>query len=83
MGIEISRPIILKEDNKTCIDFSKNPGDHKRSKHIDCRYHFVRERVAAGDILLEWISTTKQVADIFTKALDPAPFLALREFLVN
>ena len=59
MGIEISRPIILKEDNKACIDFSKNPGDHKRSKHIDCRYHFVRERVAAGDISLEWISTTE------------------------
>ena len=83
IGIEISRPIILKEDNKACIDFSKNPGDHKRSKHIDCRYHFVRERVAAGDILLEWISTTEQVADIFTKALDPAPFLALRESLVH
>ena len=83
MGIEISRPIILKEDNKACIAFSKNPGDHKRSKHIDCRYHFVRERVAAGDISLEWISTTEQVADIFTKALDPALFLALRESLVH
>jgi hypothetical protein len=42
MRVEIPRPIILKEDNQACIDFSKNPGDHKRTKHIDCRYHFVR-----------------------------------------
>ena len=70
MGIEVSKPIVLKEDNQACIDFSKNPGNHKRSKHIDCRYHFVRERVASGDIVLQWIPTTEQIADIFTKALD-------------
>ena len=77
MGIEVSKPIVLKEDNQACIDFSKNPGNHKRSKHIDCRYHFVRERVASGDIVLQWIPTTEQIADIFTKALDVGPFSRL------
>ena len=83
MNIEISRPIKLREDNQACIAFSKNPGDHKRSKHIDCRYHFVRERVESGDVILEWIATSDQVADIFTKALDPAPFLELRKRLIK
>ena len=77
MGIEVSKPIVLKEDNQACIDFSKNPGNHKRSKHIDCRYHFVRERVASGDVVLQWIPTTEQIADIFTKALDVGPFSRL------
>ena len=51
MGIKLTKPIILREDNQACIDFSKNPGDHKRTKHIDCRYHFVREQVISGDIV--------------------------------
>ena len=71
-------PIILHEDNKACIAFSKNPGDHKRSKHIDVRYHFVRERVEAKDIELRYIKTTDQVADIFTKALARDQFIILR-----
>ena len=83
MNIQLSKPIILNEDNKSCIEFSKNPGNHQRSKHIDTKYHFVRERVAAGDIALQWISTTEQIADIFTKALDAADFCRLRESLVR
>ena len=55
-------PIILHEDNKACIAFSKNPGDHKRSKDIELRY----------------IKTTDQVADIFTKALARDQFIILR-----
>ena len=70
MGIEVSKPIVLKEDNQACIDFSKNPGNHKRSKYSDCRYHFVRERVASGDVVSQWIPTTEQRVDIFTKASD-------------
>jgi hypothetical protein len=83
MGIEITKPLVLHEDNQACIDFSKNPGDHKRSKHIDTRYHFVRERVESGDIRLEWIPTTDQIADIFTKALDFGPFQRLKDLLVQ
>jgi len=36
-------PINIKVDSSGCIDFSKNPVEHKRTKHIDFRYHFVRE----------------------------------------
>ena len=54
----------------------------KRLHHIDYRYHFVRERVNSGDIVLEYIATRDQLADIFTKALEPAKFIPLRDKIV-
>ena len=42
---------------------------HARTKHIEVHYHFIRERVLAGDIDLAYVGTDEQVADIFTKAL--------------
>ena len=42
---------------------------HAQTKHIEVHYHFIRERVIAGDIDLVYVSTEDQVADIFTKAL--------------
>ena len=42
---------------------------HDRSKHIEIKYHFIRDYVQKGVVRLEYISTNEQVADIFTKAL--------------
>ena len=83
LGVDIVKPISLKEDNQAAIAFSKNPGYHKRSKHIDIRYHFVRERVAAGELTLDCIPTESQLADIFTKALDVTIFRKLRVLLLG
>jgi hypothetical protein len=83
LGVDMVKPISLKEDNQAAIAFSKNPGDHKRSKHIDIRYHFVRERVAAGELTLDYIPTECQLADIFTKALDVTVFKRLRVLLLG
>jgi hypothetical protein len=47
----LQQPIRLYEDNVACIHFSDHPGEHRRSKHIDYRYHFVRERVHRGDVV--------------------------------
>ena len=77
--LDQDKPMILREDNQACIAFSMNPGDYKKSKHIDVRYHFVRERVASNEILLEYIDTKDQLADILTKALDGPAFTSLRE----
>ena len=41
------------EDNQGAIALSKNPKFHKRTKHIDIRYHFVREKVDDDQVLLE------------------------------
>ena len=56
-------------DNQSGIRLSENPVFHDRSKHLDIRYHFLRDCVQRGTIQLEYIETYEQVADIFTKAL--------------
>ena len=83
LGVDIVKPISLKEDNQAAIAFSKNPGDHKRSKHIDTRCHFVREKVASGELTLDYIPTCAQLADIFTKVLDVTIFKRLRVLLLG
>ena len=82
IGISMQTPLVLYEDNQAAIKFSKNQGQHRRTKHVDLRYHFVRERVNAGDIVLEYISTHNQLADILTKALDLSTFCKLRDKIV-
>jgi hypothetical protein len=56
-------------DNQAMLQLAKNPILSARSKHIDIVYHFVRERVASGDVSFTYIPTDKMLADIFTKCL--------------
>ena len=62
-------PINIKVDNSGCIDFCKNPVEHKRTKHIDIRYHFVREAITTDKVTLEHSATDDMVADPMTKEL--------------
>ena len=57
------------------------PVFHDQSKHIDIRYHFLRDCVQRGTIWLEYIQTDEQVADIFTKALCRQSFVKFRDKL--
>ncbi|XP_042973126.1 uncharacterized protein LOC122304931, partial [Carya illinoinensis] len=59
--------IPIKCDNTSAINLSKNPIQHSRTKHIEIRYHFLRDHVQKGDIMLEFTNTHDQLADIFTK----------------
>jgi len=65
-------------DNKSAIDLSKNPVLHSRTKHIEIRHHFLRDNVQKGNIVIEKIDTSENVADIFTKALNKETFNTLR-----
>ena len=76
---ESSQKIKLKVDNKSAISLCKNPVYHERSKHIDTRYHFIRECVEEGKVEVEHIRTNNQLADILTKPLGRVQFLVLRE----
>jgi hypothetical protein len=63
-------PTPLMEDNQSCIALIKHAGiTHQRTKHIDIRFHFTRERVQAGDVSVEYCPTEDMVADVLTKAL--------------
>jgi hypothetical protein len=68
-------------DNKSTIALSKNHVFHKKTKHIDTRYHFIRELVNNGELILQHCRSNEQLADIFTKALAQDQFEYLREAL--
>ncbi|GKA40741.1 retrovirus-related pol polyprotein from transposon TNT 1-94 [Tanacetum coccineum] len=65
-------------DNTSAIAISNNPVLHSRTKHIDIRYHFIRDHILKGDIELHFIPTEYQLADIFTKPLDEPTFTRLK-----
>ena len=64
-------------DNTSTINLSKNPIQHSKSKHIEIRYHFIRDLVEEKIMCLEFINIDNQKADIFTKPLDGQRFESL------
>ena len=66
-------------DNQSCIKLSENPVFHDRSKHIEIRYHFIRDQVQRGAVQLQYIPTDDQVADILTKALPRGKHVFFRD----
>jgi hypothetical protein len=68
-------------DNESAIYMADNPIEHSRTKHIDIRYHFLRDHQQKGDIEVFHISTENQLAYIFTKPLDEKTFCRLRSEL--
>ncbi|GJV75037.1 zinc finger, CCHC-type containing protein [Tanacetum coccineum] len=73
--------ITIQVDNKSAIALMKNPVFHGRSKHIDTKYHFIRECVEREDIQVEFVSGEYQKADILTKALPKIKFLTMRQLI--
>jgi hypothetical protein len=80
LGVTKQRTSILWCDNLGATYLTANPVLHARTKHIEIDFHFVRERVAAGELDVRFISTNDQVADVFTK---PATRLMLDRFKSN
>ena len=66
-------------DNTSAINLSKNPVQYSKSKHIEIRYHFIRDLVEERVVCLEFIHTDNQKVDIFTKPLDGPQFESLRK----
>jgi len=61
-------------DNTSAVNMGKNPVQHKRTKHIDVRHHFLRDNVEKGNICMQYCRIEDQIADIFTKALSKDQF---------
>lgn len=68
-------------DNSSSIKLSKNPVMHRRTKHIDVRYHFLRDLTNEGAVKLIFCGTENQVADIMMKPVKLDTFMKLRQLL--
>ncbi|KAI5397503.1 hypothetical protein KIW84_063356 [Lathyrus oleraceus] len=68
-------------DNKSALALAKNSVFHERSKHINTRYHFIRESIEKKKVKLKYVMSRDQVADIFTKPLNLETFRKLRNML--
>jgi hypothetical protein len=69
-----TKPTTIHVDNTAAIALAGVDAPHSRTKHIDTRYHFVREMVSNGDVQIQWTPTANQLADLLTKRLPTEPF---------
>ncbi|CAL1410164.1 unnamed protein product [Linum trigynum] len=74
-------PTIIHCDNMSAIAMTKNPVFHARSKHIELHHHFIQDLVNEGLIVMEFINTDDQPADIMTKAVTREKFEKFKQVL--
>jgi hypothetical protein len=78
IGCDQKQPTELFCDNQGALKLVSNPEFHRRTKHIDVRYHYVREQQMDGSIVVSHVGTKEQLADLLTKALAGPAFQDLR-----
>ena len=78
MGISLPDTPELFCDNLSAVYLTANPALHNRSKHFDTDFHYIRERVALGALVVSQVPAVLQLADIITKSLPQQPLCALR-----
>jgi hypothetical protein len=79
-NLEMEATVILC-DSQSCIKITKNPVFHDKSKHIEIRYHYIRDMVQRGAVKLQYVGTDEQVADVLTKPLSRVKFEYFRDKL--
>jgi hypothetical protein len=60
---------------------SKNPRYHPRTKHIDIKHHFIRDKVAKKEVVLDYCATEEMLADLLTKPLGKTMFQRFRDLM--
>jgi len=81
LHVPLRRTALVYCDNISTVYMSSNPVQHQRTKHVEIDLHFVRERVATGDVRVLHVPTSSQYADIFTKGLPSSVFTEFRSCL--
>ena len=76
-------PDTVFEDNHAAVALAYNPRHKRRTKHIDVRWHFIRQHIKRGDFVVPFVGTNDMVADILTKNLVKAKFMKLRPQLMG
>jgi len=82
MKIGRKEPMKMVVDNKSAISLAKRLIAHGRSKHIETRFHFLRDEVGKGKLELKYCSTNEKVADILTKPSKVDRLKLIREMIV-
>lgn len=79
MKEDTKTPITMYEDNQAAINMTKNPNYHGRAKHVDIKYHFIRDQVDKNTVNITYCPTNDMIADILTKGLHKGQFVKLRK----
>ena len=79
-GVEAHPPALM-VDNQPAITLAKNPVLHDRSKHIDVKFYFLKDCVGRGQIVIEFVETGRQLADVLTKPLGRLRLTELKEMI--
>ena len=82
LGLSGAHTPILFGDNQSTQSLSRHGIKSERTKHVDIKYHFVTDEVAAGRVQLQWVSTAQQLADVLTKSLGAQPHTKLVQRLM-
>ena len=77
----LQQDVILYSDSQSAIHLSKNPVFHERSKHIQVKYHFIREMISQGALKLEKIPSELNPSDMGTKILSISKFNVCKNLL--
>ena len=83
MGVQIQLPMALHEDNQAFIQIADNPISQRRTRHVDIRYHFVRDYIEDGTISVRYCPTADMLDDIITKAMYRPMFQGLRNKIIG
>ncbi len=77
VGVDVQSTVVF-EDNQPCLHLATNASATARSKHIDVKYHYVREWVLSGRVTLRYVPSAQMIADGLTKALGKEQFVPMR-----
>jgi len=83
LNVLVTEPLLIFEDNTGAIAMAANPVMHERSKHIDIKHHFIREKVAEKLITLKHLPTTLMLADLLTKPVKQPIFVKMIDTLMG
>ena len=81
LGYPQTNPSLVREDNTTCMEMTREDAPHKRTKHIDIRYHFTKEEITKGNLMVKHVSSESNLTDTLTKPLSRERFEALSKLL--
>ena len=74
IGIKVELPIVMQIDNVGAIFMAETANSQSRSRHVDCRYHFVREMIVDGFLRVKFVRSTENISDPYTKNVSGQTF---------